>query len=235
MKISFNNISFGWNIYTHMAETKKALDGFNCLSAKEKDMLGHISQLPDLEKESTQDFGSAHFFDVLNKDPSFGTKNDEINNAMSRFLAHSEKALQETKREDFLREIGYAAHYLQDAATPPHVENGNYLHKLYRLPMHLMFERGTKHGAKGKTDSILKNYIPTDTSFVSLKQLFHDTANFAVQKENKVEYNNIKKWFGIQQKCIYRSVDATRSYFDYMLKFLPKNTQAKTICAKVRI
>lgn len=224
MKISFNETSFGWNVHTHMAETKKALEKFNCLDAGEKSMLSYISQMPDLDNEAKQDFGSAHFFDVLSKDPSFGTINDEKNNAMSRFLAHSEKALQSAKREDFIREIGYASHYLQDATTPPHVENGNYLHKLYRLPMHYMFERGLINGAKGKTGKFLESYTPTELPLLSLKQLFQDAAMFAVQKENRVGYDNIRKWARIQQNCFNRSVDVTRSYFDYMLKFLPSKS-----------
>ena len=132
MKI--NNITspcFGWNIKTHLIETEQALENNKLLSEKEKRMLGRFSQMPDLMKESTQDMNSAHFYDVLNpNDPSFGTINDDINNAMSRFLRHTENAFKKTNREEFLREVGFAAHYLQDAATPPHVENGNYLHKL---------------------------------------------------------------------------------------------------------
>ena len=94
MKI--NNITspcFGWNIKTHLIETEQALKNNKLLSEKEKRMLGRFSQMPDLMKESTQDMNSAHFYDVLNpKDPSFGTKNDEINNAMSRFLNHTKSA-----------------------------------------------------------------------------------------------------------------------------------------------
>lgn len=220
---SVTSPSFGWNIKTHLIETEQALKHNNMVSEQEKRMLGRFSQMPDLIKESTQDMNSAHFYDVLNpKDPSFGTKNDEINNAMSRFLKHTENALKQTDRDEFLREIGYATHYLQDAATPPHVENGNYLHKLYRLPLHYMFEKGRKRGACNKTDELLKNYKPQEISFNSLEQLFHNTALFAVQKENQVNYNNLKKWFGIQQRCFNRSIDATKVYLEHMLQYLPK-------------
>lgn len=226
MKI--NNITspcFGWNIKTHLIETEQALKNNKLLSEKEKRMLGRFSQMPDLMKESTQDMNSAHFYDVLNpKDPSFGTKNDEINNAMSRFLNHTKNALNKTDREEFLKEIGFAAHYLQDAATPPHVENGNYLHKLYRLPMHFLFEKSKKFGASNKTEELLKNYNPQEISFSSIEALFHNTALFAAEKENRVNYDNIKKWLGIQQRCFNRSVNATRAYFDYMLQHLPKKT-----------
>lgn len=226
---SITSPNFGWNIKTHLIETEHALRQNNMVSEKEKRMLGRFSQMPDLIKESTQDMNSAHFYDVLNpKDPSFGTKNDDINNAMSRFLKHTENAFKQTNRDEFLREVGYAAHYLQDAATPPHVENGNYLHKLYRLPLHHMFERGKKYGASNRSSELLENYKDGDVHFNSLEQLFHNTALFAVQKENQVNYDNIKEWFSIQQRCFNRSIDATKAYFDYMLKHLPIKNKLQT-------
>ena len=214
--------SFGWNIRTHLAATEHAVKDNDNLSSTEKRMLARCSQMPDLDQREVVDMISPHFYDVLHEDPSFGTKNDARNNAMSRFLHFTKKAQKETNRENFLRQLGYAVHYLQDAATPPHTEHGNYFHKLFRIPMHTMFERGKCIGASSRLDILSQNFTKEDLPFSTLKMLFHNNALFSVQPENHVNYFNISKWPAIQQRCYDRSVNSTRVFLDYMLQFLPK-------------
>ena len=144
---------------------------------------------------------------------------------MSRFLRHDMRAKRATKKNNmdvFLREIGYAAHYLQDGGTPPHTEHGNYFHKLYRLPMHIAFERGKRFGATSRLETLVGNLVREDVPFSTLKMLFHNTALFTVQPENLVRYYNVHKWAGIQQRCFNRSVNATAAYMNHVLQFMPK-------------
>ena len=223
-----NNVTFGWNTATHLVITEEALNEFAELKPFEKRWTARCSQLPDLMKEEIQDCISPHFYDVLHEDPSFGTVNDDINNAFSRFLMHHIKAIEASKKGDrdlFLRETGYAAHYLQDAATPPHTEHGNYLHKLFRLPMHCWFEKSKKYGAKYKSDVFIKNHKPEEIPVSSLAALLHNNALFTVQPENLVRYHNMKSWHNIQQRCFDRSLNSTKAYFKEVLKLLPKCVQ----------
>ena len=220
--LGVNSPNFGWNIKTHIVMTEKAVEDNNALSAVEKRMLGRFSQMPDLDTREVVDFISPHFYDVLDPDPSFGTKNDARNNALSRFITYANKAKKEANRESFLRKLGYAAHYLQDASSPPHTEHGNYLHKLYRMPMHKWFEKGVKLGASSKLDLLTKNYVYEEVPFSNLKMLLHNTALYTVQPENSVRYYNIGRWQEIQQRCFNKGVNATKAFFDYMLRYLPK-------------
>lgn len=223
MNISSNNSpAFGWNIKTHIAVTEKALQDNILLSKIEKRMLGRFSQMPDKDPREVVNFISPHFYDVKNEDPSFGTVNDARNNALSRFLSWTNKAKKEKNREEFLRKIGYAAHYLQDAATPPHTEHGNYLHKLFRLPLHNLFEKGKNIGASSRLDVLEKNYVYEEIPISSIKSLLHNNALFTVQPENLVKYRNYKKWPEIQQRCYDRSVNSTKAFFDYIMQYLPE-------------
>ena len=231
-----NNIAFGHNMRTHRAITELAIEASEVLSRTQKRMLGRYSQMPDVDRREVVDFISPHFYDVLHKDPSFGTINDARNNAFSRFMSFTRKALQQKDPDGFLRNLGYAAHYLQDVATPPHTEHGNYLQKLFRLPMHIQYERGKKLGTGAKLDILTDNFKYEDmspSSNLSTKRedipkivelLFHNTALFSVQPENVVKYMNVSKWPTIQQKSFDRSVNVTRTYFDLMLPFMPKDS-----------
>ena len=96
------------------------------------------------------------------------------------------------------------------------------LYKKWQKATQNLFEKSKKFGASYKTEELLKNYKPQEFSFSTLKALFHNTALFAAEKENRVNYDNIKTWLGIQQRCFNRSIDATKAYFDYMLQHLPK-------------
>lgn len=222
MRISgLNSPNFCWNLKTHIAITEEALKDNESVNKTEKRMLGRFSQMPDLMKEELEDLNSAHFYDALHEDPSFGTVNDDKNNAMGKFLFHTEQALKQKDREKFLRETGYAVHYLQDASTPPHTEHGNYLQKLFRLPMHINFERGNYIGASSRLETLKKNYKYEELPFSNLKMLFHNTALYTVQPENQVKYKNIGKWFDIQQRCFNRGVNASRAYLEFILKYLP--------------
>ena len=213
---------FGWNIKTHSEATKKAVENNSKLDSAEKEMLGKFSQMPDLIKDELNDMNSAHFYDVYSKDPSYGTKNDDVNNAFSKFLSYTKKAMQAKERETFLKHLGFASHYLQDASTPPHVEHGNYFHKLYRLPMHIMFENGKKYGANSHLEEFKKSYTYEKIPFTNYETLFHNTALYSVRNENKVGYDNVKQWFDIQKRCFNRSVNVTKTYIDQMIKYLPE-------------
>ena len=218
-----SNTSFGHSMTAHLFFTEKAVEKCRALSKVEKRMLARFSQMPDVDLRETTDWISPHFIDIkyIEKDPCFGTKNDAKNNALSRFLRWSKKAAREKDRETFLRNLGYAVHYLQDAATPPHTEHGNYLHKLFRAPMHKWFEKGKTLGMTSKLELLSSNYVPKRREFKDLKKLFMDTAYFSVRPENRVRYTNIPKWGGIQQRCFNETLDVTKMYLDYMLKFLP--------------
>ena len=235
MEINYrNNLTFGWNIKTHLAITEKAAQDNSALSKVEKRMLARFSQMPDKDPKEIVDFVSPHFYDALHTDPSFGTLNDAKNNAMSRFLHHTSEALKQNDRDAFLRETGYAVHYLQDVSTPPHTEHGNYFQKLFRIPMHKKFEKGKKSGASSRLDILLDNYKFEDLSpssnlpsgkkemLSSLERLLHNTALFTVQKENVVKYTNLKKWPMIQQRCFDRGVNVTKVFLDMILQYLPK-------------
>ena len=89
-----------------------------------------------------------------------------------------------------MREVGYAVHYLQDVATPPHVEHGNYLQKIFRIPMHTSFEKGKEIGASSRLDILNGNCCEEEIPFSSLKSLCHNNALFAVQPENTIKYTN---------------------------------------------
>lgn len=226
MKIAQNySPNFGWNIRTHLAITEEALKDSPNLPKNLQRYVARASELPDLDRCELADMNSAHFYDVLNEDPSYGTVNDKKNNAKSKFLFHTRKAKQAAKKnnlEAFLRSIGYAAHYLQDGGTPPHTEHGNYLHKLFRIPMHTDFERGKKRGASSRLDILKKNYEYERLPFSTLEMLFHNTALYTIQPENHVNYLNKRKWSEIQQRCFNRCVNVSKMYFEYILQYLPK-------------
>ena len=212
--------------------TEQALDGYEGLTAVQKRYLARASELPDLDPKELEDLNSAHFYDVLHEDPSYGTVNDAVNNALSRFLAHTEAAKERSKAGDtdgFLKEVGYAIHYLQDGGTPPHTEHGNYFQKIWRIPMHRAFEKGKNVGTTQRLPILKENYTPEEIPFSSLEMLFHNTALFSAQPENQVSYGNVKEWGGIQQRCYDRSVNVSKAYLNYILQFLPKtDASAKT-------
>ena len=219
-----------WNIKTHMAVTEHALENYEGLSTVWKRYIARASELPDLDYRELEDLNAGHFYDALNEDPSYGTINDAKNNALSRFISHTEKAkklAKEGKLEDFFKEVGYAIHYLQDGGTPPHTETGNYWQKLWRIPMHTAFERGKKIGATDRLAELKANYTPEEIPFSSLEMLFHNTALFTVQPENHVSYGNKAEWANIQQRCYDRSVNVSKVYLDYILQFIPKESSAK--------
>lgn len=220
-----NNPVFGWNIKTHLAITEEALKDNPLMPRNLQRYVARASELPDLDPRELVDLNSAHFYDVLHEDPSYGSVNDAKNNAMSRFLSHTQNAKKAAQKGDidgFLKAIGYASHYLQDGGTPPHTEHGNYFHKLLRIPMHTDFERGEKRGATARLDILRANFTPEVLPFSTLKMLFHNTALFTVQPENLVRPFNKRKWPEIQQRCFDRCVNATKVYMDYILQYMPK-------------
>lgn len=222
-----NNINFGWHIKTHTAVTEKAAKNLKVLTETEIKKLGKYSQMPDLIKEELKDLNSAHFYDVYSKDTSYGILSEDTNNAFSKFLTHTKNALKQKDRDSFLKYVGYASHYLQDASTPPHAEHGNYFHKLYRLPMHMMFEKGNKIGTNARLDELAKDYKYENLTCPNLETLFHKTALHSVKEENKVGYDNIKEWKGIQQRSYNQSVNATKAYLEHILKYIPQESSNK--------
>lgn len=218
-----NSPAFGWNIKTHLAITELALKDNPHLARNIKRYIARCSELPDLMKAEIVDMSSRHFYDPLNIDPSFGTVNDIKNNAKSAFLRHdafAKKAAKNGNYDLFFREVGYALHYLQDGGTPPHTESGNYMHKLFRLPMHIAFERGKYLGATNRLNILEKGYIQENIPFSNLKSLFENTALFTVQPENQVKYRNVYKWKDIQQRCFNRSTNSSKAYIEHALQYI---------------
>ena len=220
-----SSINFGQAIEVHRQMTALALKNNKNLSEIEKNFVSQCSKIPDLDRLELEDFNAAHFYDALNEDPSYGRKNDDKNNALSKFLYHngeSEKASKVGNRELALREAGYAAHYLQDAATPPHVEHGNYFHKFFRLLMHKDFEKGKKYGVRTRLPFLIDHYVKEEIPFSNLASLLHNTALYTVQPENHASYSNKKLWPRIEQRTFNRGVNATVAYFEYIFAKLPR-------------
>ena len=220
-----NNLTFGWNRLAHIFMAKKALERNKLLSKDEIELVSKHSEDPDIIKTETVDRCARHFYDILHEDPSFGTVNDDLNNALSGFLNHNKEAIAAAKagnRKQFLLKAAHAVHYLQDASTPLHVEHGNYFTMFLKLPLHILFERGKKIGATARLKKLEKGFIPEELPVTSLYMLFTNTAMFAIQPENKVKLTNIKQWFDIQQRCMNRGINASKAYFDHIMKYLPK-------------
>jgi len=219
-----SNLTFGWDLLTHDFMAKKALAGSE-LTDDEIKYVGEHSKDPDIMRKERVDVSARHFIDILHEDPSFGMVNDDLNNALSAFINHNREAVEAAKagnREQFLLKMAHAVHYLQDASTPMHVDHGNYFTMLLRLPMHLQFERGKKLGASSRLNILEKGYVYEELPVTSLESLLNNTAYYAVQPENRVKYTNVKKWFEIQQRCVNRGINASKAYFDFILKYLPK-------------
>ena len=219
--------SFGWNYKTHIEITEMALQNDNSLDKVEKRMLGRFSQMPDFCKEELGDLNSSHFFFPYGKKKSFTLKKDSENNAFDKFKYHVNNALKESNREKFLREIGYAVHYLQDVSTPLHTEQGGILQKFFKFPIHVKFEKGEFIGASSRLQILKKQYSPEKLKFSNLQVLFYNTALFSSRPENKVKYTNKNEWFGIQQRCFNRGVDASREFFKFILRYLPAKNGLK--------
>ena len=216
-----------WNLTTHMAITEHAVMDFDGLTPVMRRYLARASELPDLDPKELEDWLSPHFYDALNEDPSYGTVDDDKNNALSRCVAHTNKAIEYGKAGNtyaFLKEVGYAIHYLQDGGTPPHTDHGSYLTMLLRIPMHTAFEKGKGIGASQRLPILKANYTYEDIPFSSVEMLFHNTALFTVQPENQVKYTNSKEWFNIQQRCYDRCVNVTKTYLKYIMQYLPKSS-----------
>lgn len=214
--------NFGWNYKTHIEITEVALQNNDNLSKIEKRMLGRFSQMPDFNADELGDLNSSHFFFPFADKRSYTLKKNSGNNAMEKFVYHINNAFKELDREKFLREVGYAVHYLQDVSTPLHTEQGGIFQKFLKLPVHRKFERGKSIGASSRLSVLKGNYSPTKLRFANLERLFFDTAFYSCNPKNKVKIINLSKWAEIQQRCFNRGIDASREFFDYMLPFCPK-------------
>ena len=226
MQIAFDssrNLNFGWNLKTHAFITGKALENVNVLSCNEKKYIAKHSKDPDLVfKEIINIFSEKHLFDIQKEGKDGSALNND--NALSNFIKHTLKAFNASAigdRKNFLISIARAVHYLQDGSTPVHTKYGNFLQKLFRFPMHELFEVGYKIGTLSRQKTLEKGYKYEKMSVESLNALFYNTVLYASSPENQVAYSNIRDWFDIQQRCVNKSINASKAYFDYIMQFMP--------------
>ena len=215
--------TFGHSRAAHLEITEFALEDNDVLNKTEKIMLSRYSQMPDMDKRECEDWLSPHFIDPNHSDPSVGTVNDKRNNALSRFRRHNSNAVKSARNGDwegFLRSVGYATHYLQDAGTPMHTEKGSYFKMILRIPKHRMFEKGKKCGEVANLGKLKENYTYEKLEYnpKDKNELLMDTARYSSSPQNKVKYTNKSKWPEIQQNCFDKTVNATKAYLNYMLE-----------------
>ena len=222
MNMNVKNIMcFGWSKQTHSLITKKALDSNNHLNAEEKELLASFTVQPDDIKTEKGYHNNTHFYFPYGKTKSFG-KEPEENNALKKFIEHYRQAFKTEGRKDFLKEVAYALHFLQDAGTPVHTEESNFLKKIRDFYLHKNFERGEKYGAASRHNQLLAGYQPQKIDFLKLDNLFIDTAKFSAQAKYRVSRFNKSKWANIQQECFNYGVSASKEFIDFMMNFLPK-------------
>lgn len=214
MKIdTVNKTSFGWNKATHLEMTMLALQDF-ALPSVEKRQLARFSQMPDLMKSEAGFFHNTHFYFPDSKKQSYGFKSSE--NAYRQFNKHVIDSLNPLDSEDFLRNAGYAIHFLQDVSMPMHTESGGILQKMRDYYLHKNFERGEKYGTAQNIKELIAEYEPESLNTEDVRKIFLDTARFS--SRFKVSRFNKKDWIKIQHLCFNRGVDATRAFFKSISK-----------------
>ncbi len=213
--------SFGWSKNTHYVMTKKALEKNKKLNFAEHEAFANYTMLPDEIKSEKGYYNNTHFYFQNGKTKSFG-KDPEKNNALAKFTEHYKKSFKADSRRDFLYEVAFALHFLQDANTPVHTEQSSFIVKFRDYYLHKNFERGEKYGAASKHTQFLKNFKPQKIDFLKLDDLFIKTAEFSSQDKYKVSRFNKSKWENIQQECFNYGVSASKEFVDFMMKFLPK-------------
>lgn len=215
---SINRQSFGWNTQTHIGMTLLALKDSG-LEPEDMKQLAKYSVMPDFVKSEEGYHHNTHFFYPYGKDKSFGRGGNEGNNAFERFKAHLQSALATHKKTEFLKHTGYAMHFLQDVSMPLHTEPGGLVKKIRDYYLHKNFECGEKYGATPALDKLADGYKPDkNLHFSSLIDLFVSTAEFSQKPRFQVSRFNKRDWFKIQQECFNRGVDASREFFEKMLR-----------------
>lgn len=217
MNISTNQqINFKWNRTTHLEMTLLALKDSN-IDISVQRQLARYSQMPDLSKKERGFYNNTHFFFPNKKNKSFGFGKNKYNNALAMFKEHYQNALIAKNKEDFLRNTGYALHYLQDVSVPLHTQSGSIIHKIFNYTKHGIFEKGKKSGATAKLHILKQNFKKEDLTYNSLIDLFVDTANFSQKPEFKVSWFNKNKWPYIQQECFNKGTNITRIFIEKLM------------------
>ncbi len=205
--------SFGWNRTTHLEMTMLALKDID-MEPKDKRQLARFCQMPDSMKSELGFYHNTHFFFPDSKKSSFGFNDSE--NAYDRFNRHVIDAVEPLDRDDFLRNTGYALHYLQDVSMPMHTEAGGIFQKMRDFYLHKNFEAGKKFGATPHLEELKAGYTPHRIETRSVRKIFLDTARYSSQF--KVSRFNKKDWLKIQQDCFNYGVDATRAFVASIIK-----------------
>lgn len=209
------SINFGWNRTTHLEMTMLALKDTK-MSDVMKRQLARYSQIPDFDKAEIGYRNNTHFYFVNSKKKSFG-KNNSRNNAFNQFKEHVTAALVTKDDNVFIKQAGYAMHYLQDMSVPLHTEKGGIFHKIIKYKLHSNFERKTKYGALSNMRKLIENYKHENINFTTFLDLFKNTAIFSQNPNLKVSCFNKKKWYSIQQECFNMGVNTTREFFEKLL------------------
>lgn len=214
---STNQSTFKWNVITHAGMTLEAVKNSK-ISQEERNVLAKLVTLPDFIVNERGYHNNTHFFFPNSKNKSFGKGCNTYNNALERYKEHLQMALTVNDKPNFLKHAGFAIHYLQDVSMPMHTEPGGLLQKITRYNIHKEFETGKKYGATPALKKLLAGYMPENLEYNSLIDLFVSTAEFSQRPEFKVKKYNKSDWFNIQQRCFNRGVDATREFFNKLLR-----------------
>lgn len=203
--------NFKWSKETHLEMTMLALKDCN-LANKTKRQIARYSQMPDFCKEELGFHCNTHFYFPNSKSKSFGL-NTEKNNALQMFKDHVNAAIFCVKETDFLKQAGYAMHYLQDITVPLHTNSDNLIKQILKYKLHREFERGEKFGANSHLQELKENYKPDDITYTSIVELFKDTALFSNSPQLQPHTSNKSAWKDIQQTCFNRGVTVTTLLF----------------------
>lgn len=214
---STNQTTFKWNSVTHIGMTLKAVSN-STIEPHERKVLAKFVLMPDFLASEQGYHNNTHFFFPYGKTKSFGRGGDAENNALERYKEHLQMALTVYDKPKFLKHAGFAIHYLQDVSMPMHTEPGGLLQKIMKYKIHKDFEIGKKYGATPALKDLLAGYAPENIEYSSLIDLFVRTAEFSQRPEFKIKSSNKSDWFNIQQQCFNRGVDATREFFNKLLR-----------------
>ncbi len=207
--------NFKWNKTTHLEMTMLALQN-SSIDDITKRQVARYAQMPDFAKTELGYHNNTHFFFPNSKKKSFGPDSDKLN-AFSQFKEHLQQAMLSEAKEEVLKKLGYALHYLQDMSVPLHTEPGGLIHKILKYKLHGNFERGKKYGATAHLDILTQNFKAEDLEYSSILDLFTKTAEYSQNPEFKVKRFNKKNWISIQQACFNRGVNASREFLEKVL------------------
>lgn len=209
------NQNFKWNKTTHLEMSMLAMKECN-VDDITKRQIARYSQMPDFDKLERGFHHNTHFFYPHSKKKSFGPGQEKFN-AFSQFKEHLLRAMDAKDKNEFLKYLGYALHYLQDMSVPMHTEQEGLLKKILKYKLHKNFERGEKYGAASKHNELTQNYKYESVDHGSVLGLFIDTADFSQQPQFKVTRFNKGKWPYIQQMCFNRGVNSSKVFIEKIL------------------